>query len=107
MTAPSAPVITVRSDGSKVRVRFPLVAGATTYNIYSGPSTAPTTAEVTGATGSDVTFIPADADAYIRATAVNAGAEESAYSNEVRVQTTGPGHRHTVSDPYGAYDRRD
>lgn len=89
MAAPSAPVLLGRCDGAKVRLRFAPVSGAATYNVYVGGATAPTTAHTTGVTiaagesWGAFTYLPHDADSFVRITAVNAGAEESGYSNEL------------------------
>jgi hypothetical protein len=107
MTAPSAPVIHAHGLGTAVRVSFPSVPTAATYRIYAGSTTAPTTLVVTGITALDTVFVPIDSTSYIRATAVNVGAEESAYSNEVVVRQPDAGRRIITHDPFGARDRRD
>lgn len=108
MTAPAAPVITGHARGIAVSVQFPAVPGAATYNVYEGASTAPTTRLLTGQTATYITFQPLNEPSHVRVTAVNAGAEESAYSNElVFNQGSGAGNRLTTHDPFGAYDRRD
>jgi len=107
MTAPAAPVIKVHGLGTAIRVTIPPVATAATYRIYAGSTTAPTTLVVTGITALDTVFTPIDSTAFVRATAVNAGAEESAYSNEVRVDQPDAGRRIITHDPFGARDARD
>ena len=114
MTAPAAPVITAHTNGAAIRVTFRPVATATYYHLYAGPATAPSTlvasilAAAIGADGwFESSFIPLDADSYVAVSAFNVLDEESAKSNERRVTLTGSGNRHTTSDPYGAYDRRD
>jgi hypothetical protein len=91
MTAPASPTISyVRQNGGKVRIAWREVPDATDYNIYLGPTTAPTGLE------DSVNFTeeepngwfvwwsgPEAAQVFIRITALNALAEESGYSNEV------------------------
>jgi hypothetical protein len=109
MTAPSAPRITVHSDGDKLRVSWQPVDTATDYKLYVGASANPTGLEADiadddmGASGwFQYTFVPDDTDSYLRLTALNVGAEESGYSNEVRIGTTGAGKSFgTRADPFG------
>lgn len=105
MTAPSAPVITVRTDGSKAYVNWRPVTGAATYNLYEGDTAAPTTAIRTGLTATDWgrVAVICGSPSFLRLTAVNAGAEESAYSNEVRVMAAGPGPSRIPATPRGPY----
>jgi hypothetical protein len=94
MTAPAAPTIQARTDGSKVYLRWKAVAGAATYNVYASDVTAPTAQVQSGLTATDwgqAVVLPLDAAPFLRMTAVNAGAEESAYSNEVHFTMNGPG----------------
>jgi hypothetical protein len=107
VTAPAAPVIHGHSIGSAIRLHFPAVSGAATYDIYAGGTAAPTSTILTGQTGIDITFLPLTEPTFIRVKAINAGAEASGYSNEVMVSTSEAGRRIITHDPFGAYDRRD
>lgn len=98
MTAPAAPVLRVRTNGVTIRVLWQPVLTATDYKLYVGASTAPTGLEddiEDDDVGTDgwfqYTFTPDDVNVYIRLTALNVGAEESAYSNEKHLILTGPG----------------
>lgn len=88
-----------RCDGDKVRLRFAPVSGAATYNVYVDGTTAPTVALATGLTiaaGESwgvYTYLPKDADTFVRITAVNVGAEESGYSNELVFRLRDSGRR--------------
>lgn len=100
MTAPSAPVIRGRFDGSKVRVRWQPVAAATDYKLYVADTAAPTALEDDipdddmGADGwFQYTYETDTSHSYIRLTALNVGAEESAYSNELHFEQTTVGRR--------------
>jgi hypothetical protein len=91
MTAPAAPTIKVRSNGPSLRVLWRPVADAATYKLYSDPTTGPTTVAATinaSAVGSDGwfqhTYTPVGSPVFTTLAAVNAGAEESEPSNEVR-----------------------
>lgn len=86
MTAPAAPVITVRSDGTVVRVQFAAVPTAATYNLYDNAVLL-----VSGATASPIIVAPLTPRAVLTLKAVNIGAEASAASNTVTVPLTGPG----------------
>lgn len=84
-----------RTDGHKVRVFWQPVPNATDYKLYYGMATAPTGLEDDipdediGLDGwFHVTFYPDDSVFFIRMTALNIGAEESAYSNERRFELT-------------------
>lgn len=108
MTAPAAPVIRVRaSHPTAVRVLFQPVVGATNYNLYADTVTGPTTlvANYVVAYSGDwyqITFNTRAEGIYIRLTAVNAGAEESAYSNEVHVvQGGGTSFGRSGRQPFG------
>lgn len=95
MTAPSAPVIYARTDGEKIRVRWQPVSGAVDYNLYVDNVATPTTVygnyPVTYSSDwYQATFLASD-DTYFRLTARNAGAEESGYSNELKLSPRGPG----------------
>ena len=100
MTAPAAPIIKVRTNGTTVRVRWQPVDTATDYKLYAGPAPAPSTLEA-DIPDSDVgtdgwfqyTFVALDADAYVALTALNLLAEESAQSNEAHLALTGDGRR--------------
>lgn len=107
MTAPAAPVIHAHDVGGAIRLHFPAVAGAATYDVYADGVTAPTVTILTGQTGIDITFQPLTEPTFIRVKAINAGAEASAYSNEVRVGTSEAGRHLNQSDPFGAYHSRD
>jgi len=110
MTAPAAPTIHARTNGVAVRVFWQPVPDATDYKLYVGPTTNPSGLEADipdDDMGSDgwfqYTFVPDDADSYITLTALNMGAEESAASNELRLNLSGSvGVRHTMTDPFGA-----
>lgn len=108
MTAPAAPVIRVHALGTAVRIDLTAVSGAATYDVYEAGTTAPTTLLQAGFTTLPITLVPLNEPSFIRVKAVNAGAEASAYSNEVMVgQGSGNGNRLTTHDPFGAYDHRD
>lgn len=116
MTAPAAPHITVRAIGTTLRVRWAPVTDATDYKLYAGAATEPTGLEADIADddmGEDgwfqYTFVTLDDPTYVRLTALNLTAEESGYSNEVKVagMDDGTGTRHILSDPFGAEDARD
>lgn len=99
MTAPAAPELFGRFDGGKVRLRWRPVLNATDYKLYVARTSAPTTLEddiaddEVGADGWFVAqFIPDEVPCYIRLTALNVGAEESAYSNQLKLLSWGPGH---------------
>ncbi len=109
MTAPSAPLIRVRSFGATIRVLWQPVADATDYKLYVGSATAPTGLEA-DVPDDDIgddgwfqwTFVTEDYTTYVRMTALNITAEESAYSNEARVMGIGAGHSHGLrADPFG------
>jgi Na+-transporting NADH:ubiquinone oxidoreductase subunit NqrB len=108
MTAPSAPVITVHTDGDKVYVRWQPVADATDYILY--------VADTSPADGVEDTFVDDDVDSdgwfhavfasagptYVAVTALNLAAEESAPSNEAHLDLHGPGRSFgTDSQPFG------
>ena len=105
MTAPAAPVITAHNDGfGNINIRWTAVAGATSYRLDTD------FAAVTGLTGTSYVYTPTlDAEPVVLVlSAFNAGAEQSAYSNQRKVFMNGQTqHRLTTSDPFGAYDRRD
>ena len=90
MTAPAAPVIhAIQTGGGNIRVRWHAVDDATDYNVYLGDTPSPTglEAEISEAeVESDGSFIWWSAEEvgfiYVRVTALNSLAEESAYSNE-------------------------
>lgn len=99
MTAPAAPVILVRQDGTSLYVRWQPVPTATDYKLYAGQTLHPTSLEAT-VPDDDIEedgwffYVLDQMDAglnYVRATALNVGAEESAYSNEVQVNLRGRG----------------
>lgn len=96
MTAPAAPHIHVRTNGTDIYVRFRPVLDATDYKLYVGDDPAPTGLEA------DIPDDDIEEDGwflyvvtnevgvtYVRATALNVGAEESGYSNEVQVNLQG------------------
>jgi hypothetical protein len=90
MTAPAAPTIYVRQNGGMVRVAWREVDTATDYNVYLGPDSSPTGLEdsVNDAEGqANGWFVwysgPEAGGTFVRVTALNALAEESAYSNQV------------------------
>lgn len=96
MTAPAAPVIRARTNGHTIRVLWQPVATATDYKLYVGATPAPTGLEADipdDDMGDDgwfqYTFLPDDIDSYLRLTALNVGAEESAASNELRFNLSG------------------
>lgn len=89
MAAPDAPVIRAWQSGELIRLSWEAVPGATDYNIYLGPSQNPTGLEDTVADDealADGSFEwwsgPVVGLNYVRITALNALAEESAYSNQ-------------------------
>lgn len=97
MTAPAAPTIYGRFDGSKVRLRWRPVPDATDYKVYAGGTTAPSGLEDDVADddiGTDgwffTTFVADEVPLFITVTALNVGAEESAPSNELNIQSWGP-----------------
>lgn len=98
MAAPSAPRIYVRQDGTRVYVRWQPVDTATDYNLYVGDTPNPTgiedsiTDDELGSDGwfFDITGVQSG-PTYVRLTALNALAQESAYSNEVQVNPSGAG----------------
>lgn len=104
MTAPAAPRISaVRQNGGFVRISWAEVQDATDYNIYLDSAPAPTGLEdsVSDAEGEGNGYFewwsPEQiGQVYIRITALNALAEESAYSNEV--------YRYMTSDSDGMSD---
>jgi hypothetical protein len=89
MTAPAAPVIYSRQNSGFVVLRWREVDGATDYNIYMGDTTAPTGIE-DSVSDAEVepngwfiwTSVEQIGQVHVRVTALNALAEESAYSNE-------------------------
>lgn len=96
MTAPAAPIIYGRIDDGSVAVRWQPVVTATDYKLYAGPTTAPTALEddiPDDDIGPDgwfsVSFVPDELPVFVRLTALNVGAEESAYSNELNAQAYG------------------
>lgn len=98
MTAPAAPVIRARTNGLTIRVLWQPVPNATDYKLYVGPASAPTGLEADipdDDIGDDgwfqYTFFPDDVTTYIRLTALNVGAEESAYSNQLKRSSDGGG----------------
>lgn len=110
MTAPTAPTIRVRFNGTTIRVLWQPVESATDYKLYAGAAAAPTGLEADipdadeGADGwFQYSFVPEDMTTYVRLTALNLLAEESGYSNEVRVMASGSvGASHGQrSDPFG------
>ncbi len=96
MTAPAAPRIYVRQNGSRIYVRWQPVVEATDYNLYVGDTVHPTGIEDSiedDELGSDGWFFDITSEQagiiYVRMTALNALAEESGYSNEVQVNLRG------------------
>jgi len=96
MTAPAAPTIKVRHNGYDLYVRWQPVPNATDYKLYVGDSPAPAGLEA------DIPDDDIEADGwflyivddeygltFVRMTALNVGAEESGYSNEVQVNLQG------------------
>jgi hypothetical protein len=92
VTAPVAPRIFVRQNGNDIYVRFQPVPTATDYKLYVGDTVNPTGLEA------DIPDDDIEVDGwffyvvtnesgltYVRLTALNVGAEESGYSNEVQV----------------------
>jgi hypothetical protein len=89
MAAPAAPVISVMQNGyGMVYINWAAVAGATSYKVYEGHSTAPTTLKATVTTPlSDGTFgyiFMGTGTEFVRLKANNLSGD-SAYGNEVRV----------------------
>src|SRR5690348_1158906 len=89
MTAPAAPRIYVAQWGGMIRLRWAEVETATDYNVYMGDTTAPTGLEDSVADDEmepDGWFVWWSTEQagpiFVRVTALNALAEESAYSNE-------------------------
>lgn len=89
MTAPAAPVIRSRQNAGFIRLAWREVPDATDYNIYMGDTPEPTGIE-DQLSDTDVedngwfiwTSTEQIGQVHVRVTALNAGAEESAYSNE-------------------------
>lgn len=121
MTAPAVPVIGGHWNGDIVLVRWLPVALAATYNVYLGTSADPTTLSTTVAAasvGSDGWFTTQvrllEVPSYIAVTSVNAGAEESAKSTNLRYGSFGAEFGRSygsaapnksprnTSDPFGA-----
>lgn len=120
MTAPSAPRIIVHTDGITLRVSWKPVLNATDYKLYVGSAPAPTGLEADISDDGDglgpwlqYDFVPDDTDSYLRMTALNVGAEESAYSTEYHFNLSGntgtsfgkaapPKRPRNTSDPFGA-----
>jgi hypothetical protein len=96
MTAPAAPTIRGRTNGTVVRVLWQPVPDATDYKLYVGAATNPSGLEADipdDDMGDDgwfqYAFLPDDMDNFIALTALNLGAEESAHSNELRMNLSG------------------
>jgi len=98
MTAPAAPTIKVRQDGTVIYVRWQPVLDATDYNLYVkeagldwGIEDSINDSEINGdGWFFDITG-PLAGVVNVRLTALNALAEESGYSNEVQVNLRGAG----------------
>lgn len=100
MTAPSAPILNMKQYGGKVRLAWRPVDSAIDYNVYMGSATAPVGLEDSvnfseaAANGWFIwwTTTPQAGGVFARITALNVGAEESAYSNEkyVYISEVGP-----------------
>lgn len=98
MTAPSAPSIRVRDDGTNIAVRWQPVLNATDYNLYVqelGGSFGIQAQFTDGEENSDGWFFtiegPFAGVVNVKLTALNVLAEESGYSNTVQVNLTGGG----------------
>lgn len=102
MTAPSAPTLYGRrgGEGTKLQLWWSPVTDATSYKLYVGDTTAPTTLDQTvldsAVSDEDGLFhvfsaAQADGPAFARLTAINEEDEESGYSNEVARIMGGPG----------------
>lgn len=99
MTAPAAPVIRAANvDGYTLRVMWRPVDDATDYNIYLGDTLHPTGLEDSVADGEAepngwfIWFSTVQTgQVFVRVTALNALAEESAYSNERSAAFQGAG----------------
>ena len=108
MTAPAAPVIYGRFDGSKVRVRWQPVPNATDYKVYAGGTTNPSGLEddvadddlEAGGSWFVSQFLVDEVPLFIAVTALNVGAEESVHSNELNIQSWGSSTRHTDARPF-------
>ena len=94
MTAPAAPVIRARQNGGGlIRVSWLAVATATDYNLYMGAAASPTGLEdsipdddaLADGTFEYWTVGQPTGPVWLRLTALNVLAEESAYSNEIQV----------------------
>lgn len=109
MTAPSAPYILVRTDGTSLYVRWQPVLNATDYNLYLS--------EFGGAFGVEAQFDDTDVNddgwffyisapfagqVNIKMTALNVLAEESGYSNEVQRNLSGGGGGMSPNSPTAA-----
>lgn len=105
MTAPAAPSIRARQDGTSIYVRWLPVLTATDYNLY--------VSEAGGAFGIQSQFedddmgddgwyftveTPFAGIVEVKATALNALAEESGYSNTVQLNLMGGGSQDDPSD---------
>lgn len=100
MTAPAAPRLSyVHTDGWNVRLAFPAVSGAATYNVYCDGVAGGSTKALSGvAFAAQFTFPASPTDCYVRVTAVNGGAEESAASTEYHLNAADAG-RHPSGPP--------
>lgn len=94
MTAPSAPVVTVRTATVfTVRLRWGAVSGAATYRVYNGGVL------VQSGLTDPVAVVQCGQGDTLTVTAVNAGAEESAASNTITVGYMGTANSFPAKRP--------
>jgi hypothetical protein len=108
MTAPAAPRIYANQDGTRIYVRWRPVDTATDYNLYVTDAGGPEGIE---AQFDDVDINPDGWFFYIsapnagivnvRLTALNIGAEESAFSNSIQKNLMGGGYNGPWTDALG------
>ncbi len=99
MTAPAAPHILARDDGTRVWIRWQPVANADFYTVYVKEGAEPYGVEDTvddTEVNPDGWFMdytgPLAGVVTVKLTATNLAVEESAFSNEVQMNLTGGGN---------------
>jgi hypothetical protein len=105
VTAPSAPRILVRQNGTRIYVRWQPVLNATDYKLYVDEVSPPLGLEddiLASELGSDGWFFdisgPQAGPTYVAVTALNIIAEESVKSNIVQVNLMGDGATNHPTD---------